>query len=72
MHEQPEQAPAAPPVQLVTVSFTGLGIRAQADGNTGREAWQRIRARHPRVALAAGAYALLPAVLAAASVVRLL
>ncbi|WP_181803110.1 hypothetical protein [Streptomyces shenzhenensis] len=62
----------ATPVQLVSLSFTGLGVRASVDGRTGREAWRKLRQRHPRLALLAGVYALLLAGLAAASVVRLL
>ncbi|MER7841646.1 hypothetical protein ABTY98_38620 [Streptomyces sp. NPDC096040] len=68
----PQHGKAAVPVQVVSLSFTGLGIRAHADGRTGREAWRLIRERHPRLALAAGAYALTLGVLAAAAVVRLL
>ncbi|MFF4900393.1 hypothetical protein [Streptomyces sp. NPDC001068] len=64
--------PTAPPVQVVALSFTGLGVRATANGRTGREAWRIIRERHPRVALAAGAYAVLLTGIAAAAVLRLL
>ncbi|MEU7425654.1 hypothetical protein [Streptomyces sp. NPDC040750] len=56
----------------MSLSFTGLGIRAHADGRTGREAWRLIRERHPRMALAIGAYALTLGALAAAALVRLL
>ncbi|MFI0812903.1 hypothetical protein [Streptomyces echinatus] len=70
MHQQ--HGKAAAPVQVVSLLFTGLGIRAHADGRTGREAWRLIRERHPRLALAAGAYALTLGGLAAAALVRLL
>ncbi|MFJ7146651.1 hypothetical protein ACIQVT_00205 [Streptomyces sp. NPDC100445] len=68
----PQHGRTATPAQVVSLSFTGLGIRAHADGRTGREAWRLIRERHPRLALAAGAYALMLGGLAAAAVVRLL
>ncbi|MEV6740452.1 hypothetical protein AB0N14_27280 [Streptomyces sp. NPDC051104] len=35
---------------MVSVSFTGLGVRAQVDGRNGREAWRLLRRRHPRLA----------------------
>ncbi|MEU7407923.1 hypothetical protein AB0B40_01100 [Streptomyces sp. NPDC042638] len=70
MHQQ--HGKAAAPVQVVSLSFTGLGIRAHADGRTDREAWRLICERHPRLALAAGAYALTLGGVAAAALVRLL
>ncbi|WP_190181240.1 hypothetical protein [Streptomyces naganishii] len=70
MNQQPRED--GTPVQLVSLSFTGLGIRADADGRTGREGWRIISERHPRLALAAGACAVLLAGLAATAVVRLL
>ncbi|MFF9091411.1 hypothetical protein ACF1BE_34660 [Streptomyces sp. NPDC014991] len=70
MHHQ--HGKPATPVQVVSLSFTGLGVRARADGRTGREAWRLIRERHPRLALAAGAYALMLGGPTAAAVVRLL
>ncbi|QHA07823.1 hypothetical protein GQF42_35040 [Streptomyces broussonetiae] len=42
-----------PPVQRVSIELGLFGLRAQADGRTGREAWRIISERHPRVALAA-------------------
>ena len=46
-------------VQYVSIVLTGLGIRAHADGRTGREAWRIMRRRHPRLTWAVTiAYAL--------------
>ncbi|WP_143076585.1 hypothetical protein [Streptomyces sp. MUSC 14] len=53
-----------PPAQLVSIELGLFGLRAQADGRTGREALRIIRERHPRVALAAvGTSALMFAIL---------
>ncbi|MDQ1019000.1 hypothetical protein [Streptomyces afghaniensis] len=46
------------PLQVVAVSFTGLGVRAHAHGRTGLAAWRIIRRRHPRVVWIAAAYGL--------------
>ncbi|WP_037815641.1 hypothetical protein [Streptomyces sp. NRRL S-1022] len=69
---QPRPDKAVQPVSSVFISFTALGVRAQADGRTGREAWRIIRQRYPRLALVAGAYTVLLAGIAAAAVTRLL
>ncbi|MFE4752365.1 hypothetical protein ACFRIB_19155 [Streptomyces mirabilis] len=45
------------PVQVVAISIVASGIRAHADGRTGREAWRIIRERHPRAVWVAVAYA---------------
>lgn len=45
-------------VPLLEISLSGFGVRASADGRTGREAWRIIRKRHPRVTWAVGAYTL--------------
>ncbi|WP_405882824.1 hypothetical protein OG762_32240 [Streptomyces sp. NBC_01136] len=45
------------PVQVVAISIGASGIRARADGRTGREAWRIIRQRHPRAVWAVAAYA---------------
>ncbi|MGW4170545.1 hypothetical protein ACWEGX_26970 [Streptomyces chartreusis] len=47
------------PLQLVSISVTGLGIRARANGKTGLAAWRIIRHRHPRVVWIAATYGLL-------------
>ncbi|MBX7551171.1 hypothetical protein K1Y78_24780 [Streptomyces sp. tea 10] len=53
-----------PPAHLVSIELGLFGLRAQADGRTGREALRIIRERHPRVALAAvGTSALMFAIL---------
>lgn len=46
-----------PPVQFTSIRISGFGIRARADGRTGREAWRIIRQRHPRVVWLAAGYA---------------
>jgi hypothetical protein len=48
------------PVQSVSVSLSGFGIRAHADGRSGEEAWQIIRRRHPRLAMLCVAYGAVP------------
>ncbi|SOF02008.1 hypothetical protein SAMN05446589_9070 [Streptomyces sp. OV198] len=44
------------PVQVVAISIVASGIRARADGRTGREAWRIIRELHPRAVWAVAAY----------------
>ncbi|OIJ88144.1 hypothetical protein BIV25_37180 [Streptomyces sp. MUSC 14] len=64
--EPPERA------QYVSIAFTGVGIRAQAHGRTGREAWQMLRHRHPRLMWAVTtAYALVAGSLAVTVVTHL-
>ncbi|MEV5880671.1 hypothetical protein AB0L75_42170 [Streptomyces sp. NPDC052101] len=59
-------------VQCVSIVVTGLGIRAHADGRTGREAWRIMRRRHPRLTWAVTiAYALVIGGLAVTVVARL-
>ncbi|MFJ5035549.1 hypothetical protein ACIQB5_47860 [Streptomyces sp. NPDC088560] len=57
-HHQPPTDPiillrspmeSPPPVKYVSIGLSVLGIRARADGRTGREAWRIIRRRHPRL-----------------------
>lgn len=59
----PERTPVPPkhhqPVHFVSISLSGLGIRASAEGRTGLDAWRIIRRRHPRLTLAVAVYALL-------------
>ncbi|MFI2434605.1 hypothetical protein [Streptomyces sp. NPDC018693] len=59
-------------IQLVSISLRGFGIRAHANGRTGLAAWRIIRKQYPRVAWAAGAYALLLGGVVAAAVIRLM
>ncbi|MFB7496113.1 hypothetical protein ACFC09_15700 [Streptomyces sp. NPDC056161] len=61
-----------PHVQLISISVTGFGIHAHANGRTGLEAWRTIRKRHPRITLAAAVYGLLLGGLAVATVIRLI
>ncbi|MCN9241885.1 hypothetical protein NGF19_13970 [Streptomyces sp. RY43-2] len=65
------QQSGQPALQFVTISVSGFGIRARADGRTGLDAWRIIRQRHPRVTWAVGAYALLLAGLVAAVAIHL-
>jgi hypothetical protein len=44
------------PVQTVSVFISDFGVRMDADGRTGREAWRIIRRRHPRLAMLCTAY----------------
>lgn len=46
-------------VQFTSLQISGFGIRAQADGRTGLEAWRIMRRRHPRVVWLAAGYAAL-------------
>lgn len=43
-------------VQYTSISFGGLGVRARADGRSGREAWRILWRRNPLLACAGGAY----------------
>jgi hypothetical protein len=60
-----------PVVQMLSISIGGFGIRARANGSTGRDAWRLLRRRHPRLTVAVILYALLLAGVAVATVIRL-
>jgi hypothetical protein len=44
------------PVQSVSVSLSGFGIRPHAGGRSGREVWQIIRRRHPNLTMLCAPY----------------
>ncbi|MFF4755528.1 hypothetical protein ACWD5R_32130 [Streptomyces sp. NPDC002514] len=60
------------PASVVSISVTALGVRAEADGRTGREAWRIIHRRHPRLTAAAAGYGLLLGSLVVVAVIRLI
>ncbi|QUW78255.1 hypothetical protein SMIR_03085 [Streptomyces mirabilis] len=59
------------PVQVVAISISASGIRARADGRTGREAWRIIRERHPRAVWAVAAYTAVLVIVASLGVTSL-
>ncbi|MFH8221726.1 hypothetical protein ACH4C2_16715 [Streptomyces sp. NPDC018057] len=63
--------PQLPPLGTsVRIEISALGVRASADGATGRAAWRVIRQQHPRVARAAVAYAAVMAAVGVLLIVR--
>lgn len=59
MSSKSHQPTDPPAVQFTSLRISGFGIRVQADGRTGLEAWRIMRRRHPRVAWLAAGYAAL-------------
>ncbi|MCG0062218.1 hypothetical protein L0F81_02765 [Streptomyces tricolor] len=55
--DRPETEDA--PVQRISITFSALGVRVQADGRTGKEAWQSLRRQQPLLAWAALGYVVL-------------